>query len=213
MTKLITAILAIAALAFGVAACGDDDDTSSGSNEEPVAVIDELTGETTQVTFDEGFVGALGDLGLTPAPVGDAKIVEGGGAIQFPITGGDITYYDPKSDVRPYVQGKVEHDGSGLSLTAGDTVVELTDFVVDPATSELFGTVTANGEVAAEDALIFKLDGTTLEPLKMEGDAAVLEGTTVLLSDDAAGLLNDTFGTDALEEGITIGIAKISVTG
>jgi hypothetical protein len=213
MTKLITAILAIAALAFGVAACGDDDDDTGSGSEEPVAVIDELTGETTQVTFDEGFVGALGDLGLTPAPVGDAKIVEGGGAIQFPITGGDITYYDPKSDVRPYVQGKVEHDGSGLSLTAGDTVVELTDFVVDPATSELFGTVTANGEVAAEDALIFKLDGTTLEPLKMEGDAAVLEGTTVLLSDDAAGLLNDTFGTDALEEGITIGIAKISVTG
>lgn len=213
MIKRITAFLAIAALMLGIAACGDDDDEGSGASEEPVAEIAELTGDNTQVTFDEGFVTALGDLGLTPGGVGDAGFVMGGAAAQFPISGGDVTYFDPESDVRPYVQGIVEHEGSGLSLTAGDTVVELTDFVVDPGTSELTGTVTANGEVAAEDALLFKLDGTTLEPLKMEGDAAVLEGTQVLLSADAAELLNDTFGVDALAEDFLIGIAKISVTG
>lgn len=218
MTKFLSALFAIAALTFGLVACGDDEESSSSSSggsssEEPLAQIDELTGDNTQVTFDEGFVAALGDLGLTPGGVGDAKFVEGGAAAQFPISGGDVTYYDPESDVRPYVQGILEHEGSGLSLTAGDTVVELTDFVIDPGTSELTGTVTANGKVAAEDALLFKLDGTTLEPLAMEGKAAVLEGTRVLLSADATSLLNDTFGVDALEEDFLIGISKISVTG
>lgn len=216
MTKQLAALLALLALTFGLVACGDDDEdtgSSDAASEEPVAEIPELTGDNTQVTFDEGFVAALGDLGLEPGEVGDAKFVQGGGAVQFPITGGNVTYYDPESDVRPYVQGVLEHEGSGISLTAGDTTVELTDFVIDPATSELFGTVSANGEVAAEDALIFKLDGTTLNPLAMEGDAAVLEGTGVLLSADAASLLNETFGVDALEEGIPVGVSKISVTG
>ena len=43
--------------------------------------------------------------------------------------------------MRPFVQGIIDHEGSGLSLTAGDTTVELTDFVIDPGTSELTGTV------------------------------------------------------------------------
>jgi hypothetical protein len=217
MIKRMSALLAIVALMLGIAACGDDEEESGGgggsASEEPVAEIAELTGDNTQVTFDEGFVTALGDLGLTPGGVGDAKLVQGGAAAQFPITGGEVTYYDPDSDVRPYVQGIIEHEGSGLSLTAGKTTVELTDFVIDPATSELTGTVTANGEVAAEDALLFKLDGSTLEPLAMEGDAAVLEGTQVLLSADAAALLNDTFKVDALQEDLLIGVSKISVTG
>ena len=57
------------------------------------------------------------------------------------------------------------HEGSGLSLTAGKTKVELTDFVIDPGTSELTGTVSVNGKEAAEDALLFNLDGSTLKPL------------------------------------------------
>ena len=68
------------------------------------------------------------------------------GTFSFPITGGNVDYYDPSSDVRPYVQGEIDHDGSGLSLTAADgTVVELSDFRIDPGESKLYGTVTANG--------------------------------------------------------------------
>jgi len=37
------------------------------------------------------------------------------------------------------------------------------------------------------------------------------EGTTVELKDEAAKLLNDTFGTDALGGGLVIGVAKITV--
>ena len=103
------------------------------------------------------------------------------------------------------------HDGSGLSLTAGETVVQLTDFVIDPGTSELMGTATVNGEVAAEDAVIFDLDGATLQPLRTEGDNAILQGTQVLISETAAGLLNDTFETDAVTPGLLVGTATITI--
>jgi hypothetical protein len=38
------------------------------------------------------------------------------GVASFPITGGSVTYYEPGSD-SPYVQGEIDHDGSGLGLT------------------------------------------------------------------------------------------------
>lgn len=204
----------IAALAVGVAACGSDSssDSSSSSSTEPLAKIDALTGDATTVALDPGFLDALTSLKVTPGVVGDASLK--GTDISFPITGGSVTYYDPASDVRPYVQGNIIHDGSGLSLTAGDTMVELTDFVVDPGTSELTGTVSVNGKEAATDAVLFDLDGSTLQPLKSNPDkSATLEGTTVLLSADAAGLLNDTFGIKDLKGGLPIGISSITVAG
>ena len=209
-------LLTVAALAFAVAACGSDDSTgeqTSAEDVKPAAQIDNLTGVDTQVTFDSGFVDALTKLEVTPGPVGDAEISKDGVA-SFPITGGNVTYYDPSSPVRPYVQGVIDHEGSGLSLTAGKTEVELTDFVIDPGTSELTGTVSVNGKEAATDALLFDLDGSTLEPLKTNPNGtATLAGTTVKLSADAASLLNDTFGITDLEGGLVIGISAITVKG
>jgi hypothetical protein len=210
--------LMAAALAAGVAACGDDDSTAgsdqtSAADVKPVAQIDKLTGVDTAVTLDTGFVDALTKLKVTPGPVGDATISKDGVA-SFPITGGNVIYYDPASPVRPYVQGVIDHEGSGLSLTAGKTEVQLTDFVIDPGTSELTGTVTVNGKEAATDALLFDLDGSTLEPLKTNPDGtATLEGTTVELSADAASLLNDTFGITDLEGGLVVGTSAITVKG
>ena len=121
-----------------------------------------------------------------------------------------MTYYKPGS-VSPYVTGKIDHDGSGLSLTAGSTEVDLTNFVVDPGTSRVAGDVSVNGKSAAEGATIFNLDGRTLKPLQTEGDTAVLEGTKVQISADAAALLNKTFKTDAVKQGLLVGIAKITI--
>jgi len=132
------------------------------------------------------------------------------GSFSFPITGGDVTYYKPGS-IDPYVQGLVEHDGSGVSLTAGDTVAELTNFEIDPGTSKLYGDVSVNGESAAKHAFIFSLDGRTLKPLQTKGDDAILEGTKVMISDGAAGLLNDTFKTDAVKGGLLVGTATITI--
>ena len=103
------AVLAVtSALALGVAACGDDETSSSNgtaspqsSKPEPVAQIDALTGKSTAVALDAGFVSALESLELTPAPVGDGSVSKKGVA-SFPITGGNVTVYEPGS-VSPYV--------------------------------------------------------------------------------------------------------------
>jgi len=218
--KRLAAVAATLALATSATACGGEDEStastpSSGTTEQaskpaPVAQIPSLSGKDTAVTLDAGFVEALGTLKLTPAPVGTAKITEAGVA-EFPITGGNVTYYEPGT-VSPYVQGMIDHDGSGLSLTGGGKTVELTDFEIDPGKSVLTGKVSVDGAVAAESAPLFFLDGRTLNPLKANDDGtAELEGTTVKLKQEAADLLNQTFGTDALTAGLVIGVAKITV--
>ena len=213
--------LGAATLSLGLAACGGDDEgtaTAADSDApaqtaaapEPVAKIDALTGKQTDVTLDAGFVEALTALKVTPGPVGDAKISKQGVA-SFPITGGNVTYYEPGT-VSPYVQGLINHDGSGLSLEAGGKLVELENFDIDPGKSVLTGDVSVDGEEAAADAPLFFLDGRTLKPLQANDDGtAVLEGTTVKLKAEAAELLNTTFGIDALTEGLVIGVAKITV--
>ena len=186
------------------------DSAAKSAAPKPAAQIDQLTGRSTAVALDSGFVTALQSLKLTPAPVGDATISKTGTA-SFPITGGNVTYYKPGT-VSPYVQGEIDHAGAGLSLTGGGKKVELTDFVIDPGKSVLTGTVSVDGKVAAEGAPLFFLDGRTLQPLKAnDNGTAVLAGTTVKLKAEAADLLNKTFAVDALKEGLVIGIAKITV--
>jgi hypothetical protein len=221
--RLPSALLAAGALAFTAAACGDDEESTSGgssskgssdkaSKEKPVAQIDSLTGTSTKVVLDAGFLDALKSLKVTPGAVGDATVSKAGVA-SFPITGGNLVYYPPSGSVTPYVQGLVNHDGSGLSLKAGGKTVKLKNFDVDPGKSVLTGDVSVDGSEAAPDAPLFFLDGRTLKALRTnaDGSKAVLEGTTVKLKKEAADLLNETFGIDALKPGLIIGKAKITV--
>ena len=176
------------------------------------ALMTEVGGKTTEITLDKGFVDALTSLKLTPGVVGNAKLSDAG-VLTFPITGGNVTYYDPSTGVRPYVQGEIDHEDSGLSLTAGDKKVELRNFKIDPGNdSHVSGDVFLNGKSVVKDANLFRLDGSTLNPVTMDGDAYVLEGTTVYVSEDAASLLNSTFGTDAVTGDLKVGVAKLTVT-
>ncbi|WP_066039473.1 hypothetical protein [Herbiconiux solani] len=218
ITKATIGIVTAGLLAFGLGACSSNtssSDTSAGSTSsaaatpKPIASIPSLSGVDTQVAVDKGFLDALTSLGLTPGVVGTATLTDG--VLAFPITGGNVDYYDPNESYRPYVQGSIEHEGSGLSLSAGGTTVELTNFTIDPGTSELYGDVAANGSPVVSQALLFDLDGSTLKPLQTAGDTAILEGTTVHVSADAADLLNKTFGTTAVKEGLLVGVAKITV--
>ncbi|MBC7518675.1 MAG: hypothetical protein H7248_07315 [Microbacteriaceae bacterium] len=205
-------------LIVGLAACSATASESSSTpkatstamaDPKPVASIPKLAGKATEVTLDAGFLNALTTLKLTPATIGTATLT--GAVLAFPITGGNVNYFDPMKSYRPYVQGSISHDGSGLSLTGGATTVSLTNFRIDPGTSKLFGTVSANGSKVADDVYIFNLDGSTLKPLSKDADGnAVLEGTRVLISPDAAGLLNKTFGTTAVTDTLLVGIAKIT---
>ena len=179
----------------------------------PTPALDtEVGGKTTQITLDSGFTDALKTLKLTPGVVGDAKLSDAG-VLTFPITGGHVTYYDPSTGVRPYVQGELDHKGSGLSLSAGGKKVELTNFVIHPGNnSYVSGDVSLNGTSVVKDANLFRLDGSTLNPVTMSDGAYVLEGTTVYVSSDAAALLNKTFGTDAVTDQLKVGVAKLTVT-
>ncbi len=206
------AIVAIAALPLAACGSSGSDSSSSGSKTavaKPVARLNDLsTGGTTAIKLDQGFVDALTSLKLTPGVVDGAELVDG--SLIFPISGGNVTYFKPGT-AKPYVIGQIQHEASGLSLTAGDTKVELTNFNVDPGISRVYGDVTVNGKVAATSAFLFQLRGATLKPLQAEGDTAILEGTKVFISPVAAGLLNDTFKTDAVTKDLLVGVAKITV--
>jgi hypothetical protein len=216
--KAFASVALVAAASMSMAACGSSSDSSSttsassstkASAPKPVASIDSLTGNDTQVTLDQGFVDALTTLKLTPGVVGTAKLTNG--ALVFPITGGNVTVFKP-GQVSPYVIGQIQHEGSGLSLSAGGTKVELTNLNVDPGVSRVYGDVTVNGKVAASSAYLFKLDGRTLNPLQSGSGTATLEGTKVEISPVAAPVLNKVFKTDAVKAGLLVGIAKITVS-
>ncbi len=200
------AALAVAALmAVPLAGCsvGGDDGPPQA-----VAVIETLTGNSTAIKLDQGFVDALGALELTPGVTGGAKLVDG--SLVFPITGGNVSVFTP-GEVSPYVIGQIQHENSGLTLAAGGTKVRLSNFNVDPGVSRVYGDVAVNGKTAVTNAFLFQLDGRTLQPLKTKGKTAILEGTRVEISSVAAPLLNKTFGTKAVKPGLLVGIAKITV--
>jgi hypothetical protein len=214
--KGLAAVALAATATLTLAACGGTSDNSSSSSSstkaskpKPVASIDSLTGQQTQVTLDQGFVDALTSLKLTPGTVGSAKLANG--ALIFPITGGNVTVFKPGT-VSPYVIGQIQHEGSGLSLTAGGTKVEITNLNVDPGVSRVYGDVSVNGKVAAPNAYVFKLDGRTLKPLQSGNGTATLEGTKVEISPVAAPLLDQVFKTNAVKAGLLVGIAKITVS-
>ena len=211
--RTVAGLATLAVLALPLTACGADepataDTNSAASAPKAVAVIESLTGESTAIALDKGFTDALTSLKLTPGVTGDAKLTDG--SLIFPITGGNVTVFKP-GQVSPYVIGQLQHIGSGLSLTAGETTVELTNFNVDPGVSRVYGDVAVNGDVVAQSAFLFQLDGRTLKPLQVEGSQAILQGTKVEISDVAAPLLNDTFKTDAVKPGLLVGIATITV--
>ena len=219
--KSFVAAAALSAV-LGLSACGADasdtaqaaDSSSSShvSNPTPVAVVPAVPGGSTAVALDTGFTDALTQLGLTPGVIGGATLDGSTGTVTFPITGGTVTLYDRETGYRPWVQGVLFHEGSGLSLTAGGTTVELTDFTIDPGKpARLFGNVSVNGQLAAASAPLFNLDGSTLNPPTMGSGTAVLQGTTVKLSPEAAALLNQTFSTNALAGGLVIGVATLTV--
>ena len=221
-TRTFAAAAALSAV-VGLSACSSSDgdaaqaaDSSSSASygrPAPVATVAAVPGGSTAVALDAGFTDALTTLGLTPGVIGGATLDGATGTVTFPVTGGAVTLYDRESGYRPWVQGTLFHEGSGLSLTAGATTVELTDFTIDPGKpARLFGNVSVNGELAVPSAPLFDLDGSTLNPPTTEADgSAVLQGTTVKLSPEAAELLNSTFATDALAGGFVIGTATITV--
>jgi hypothetical protein len=207
MRNLKQVLLTVAVGAAVVATAAACSSSGSSKDTKPIATIKSLSGKSTSVALDPGFVSALTSLKLTPGLSGTATM--SGTTVTFPITGGHVTLYK-KGQVTPYVVGEIDHQGSGLTLTAGSTVVTLENFVINPGKhANLSGDVLVNGQSAAKGAELFYLDGSTLKPITTSNGVTKLTGTRVSLSNAAAGLLDKTFGTTAVKGNTLVGIATI----
>ena len=220
LARLATTGLLAGGLVFGVAACGGDSTGSSsgGSSAAPSAAapmaapapqaeIAQLKGTDTAVAVEPSVLAALKSLGVTPTPTGNAKLtMQYGPTLDFPITGGNVKIFD-KTQVTPYVQGTINHDGSGLNFAGAGKSLTVQNFVVDPGTSVLTAEVK---EMNNAKVPLFNLDGTDLAISMDPQGKAKLDGTKVLLTPEAATALNTTFGVQAFMPQMQIGVAHIT---
>lgn len=157
----------------------------------------ELAGGTTavRVTAD------LGALGLTPGLTGTASVDStlGFDRIFFPITGGDLDFST--------LGGQIRHDGSGITLTSGSTVVGLGNFVIDTSASQLLADVTLNGNAFASGAAILEFDLSGLTA----GQITDLSNPVISLrfTQTGADALTQAFGAPNLA-GVEFGLAATS---
>ncbi len=143
-----------------------------------------------------------------PAPAGDAKI--SGGSPRSRSRASTVTVFPPGS-ADPYVTGLVKHDGSGLGLTGGGTKGGAEELRRRPWHVDAHGGRAGERQAgrAGRADLLPRRQQTA--PPDTVGSAAILEGTTVSLTKEAAELLKKTFKTDALTPFFEVAIAKVTV--
>ena len=181
----------------------------SGASTTPdtVTAIPALTGVGTTLTLNAGTAAALTSLGVKVAPEGTATA--SGSSVTFPITSGYVEIHSNKHHRPGYIEGSIEHYGSGLTLTAGTTTVTLSDFVVDPGDSLLYASV--NG--VPDKAPLLQLDGRKVAVSKDGSGDVVLNGTVANLTSSAATALDSAFGTQAIKGGTPLGTVHLVAKG
>ncbi|MDH4051452.1 MAG: PEP-CTERM sorting domain-containing protein [Rubrivivax sp.] len=148
-----------------------------------------IVGGTTAVTLTSA--ATLTSLGIGVAPLGSATISPGSSGTPiayFGITGG-------KLDTDSFA-GMILHDGSGLSLSSGPAVIDLSNFVIDTTALLVSGDV-AIGTTQLNDVglLDVSLTGNPFTPFSLKLTAA------------AAGALETVFGISGLT-GAELGVAN-----
>jgi len=210
----LTALVGV--LALTGAACGSDkkDSSSPGGSgsqtkqpADTVTAIPSLSGVGTSVILDAGTAGALKSLGVAIAPSGKATFEASTSTITFPITSGYAEIHSDPNTKPGNILGSIVHQDSGFTLTAGKTKVELSDFIVDPGNSMLYGSVGGKPGVP-----LLSLDGTNVK-VSMEAGNVVLFGTVAKLTDTAAGALDKAFKTDAIKPGTPLGVVRLVAKG
>jgi hypothetical protein len=166
------------------------------------APTSDFIGGKTAVTLSNDFVNALTTLKVTPGTVGSGRLKNG--VASFPIVSG-------AGDLGT-VKLEVNHQG-GLSLKAGSTIVELTDYTI----TNLDGKPVLTGLVKANDSLVGRIPlfdlGLTSGPkvTSIHGYSQVqLSGVKVTLAKPAADALNGVFKVTAFQPGLNIGTAKVN---
>ncbi len=222
MKKRASLTALVGVLALTGAACGSSKkstDTGSGSSAsttpaaatDTVTAIPSLTGVGTSVILDAGTAGALKTLGVAVAPSGTATFDAATSTITFPITSGYAEIHSNPAFKPGNIVGSIVHEGSGFTLKAGSTTVALSDFVVDPGNSMLYGTVAGIGPSIP----LLALDGTNVK-VTMESGNVVLFGTVAKLTTTAVGALNKAFALPAdkaLKAGTPLGVVRLVAKG
>lgn len=154
-----------------------------------------FAGGVTTLAPDAGAAAALASLRITLGTSGSAT--SGPEGIGFPISA-------PYSKVdAATLAGSINHYGSGLVLSRGDTRVALTDFVIgidaSPALSARLGT---------QRVEILALDVSAIER-SVDGNQVVVANVGASLTAAAAGALNEAFATHAFSAGLKLGTATV----
>ncbi len=153
-----------------------------------------LKGKTT-LALDPGAAGALTSLGVSVAPV--APATAGADGVSFPITGVGGSLFPPAL--------KVKHSG-GLSLSAGPTTVNLTNYtIMIDRSPDLVATVNGGPRVS-----ILKLDLSKAR-LGIGGGGLTLGPVKASLTQSAASALNGAFGVSAFTKGLVLGNATVKI--
>jgi len=189
--------------ALALAGAGSVSSFAASSAPDTVTAIPSLSGVGTSVKLDAGTAKALTSLGVAIAPAGNATFDAGTSTITFPITSGYAEIHSDLGFKPGYIAGSIQHFGSGFTLTAGPTQVALTDFVVDPGNSILYGSVGGAPKIP-----LLSLDGTAVK-VSMDSGNVVLDGTVAKLTDTAVGALNKAFATTALKAGTPLGTVHL----
>lgn len=157
-----------------------------------------LVGDQTIVLLTSA--GLLESVGIAVAPTGTAVValdIAGRPEALFPITGGELTG----------LAGTIEHEGSGLLLSQGETELPLGNFLIDTTQLLLFGDTPLGNVPLFEIGLCTSLAGTAAQCI--DGDGSVLlDGFKLSLTQTAAGALSLVFGLPDLT-GVQIGVARI----
>jgi hypothetical protein len=142
-----------------------------------------IVGGDTRVLVDQSFVSLIG--GLT----GSATLVSADPLIaNFPITGGSLD---------AALAGQILHEGSGLTLTDGTTVVGAGNFIIDTTAGLVLGDVTLDGAPLADDFALFSFDLSTVTIEELTDLSNPLLG--LFITAGAAGALETAFGVTGLE--------------
>ena len=151
-----------------------------------------IVGGTTTVTLTSA--PTLTSLGVTASTLGTATAMLGAGGIpvvDFPITGGDLS---------TSFAGTIQHNGSGLKLSAGTSSISLTDFLINTSTLLLSGGVSFGSTT---------LNNVPLLSLVSSGNTAAPFNLT--LTSQAAGALTAVFGVSDLT-GVVLATANTAPT-
>jgi len=146
----------------------------------------------TALVLDQGAAAALQSLGVTPGVISPARARNDG--LNFPITNAFATVL---------LGSPIKHAG-GISLTAGKTRVELTDFWIN-----LGAQPDLTAMVGGQRAPILDLDFSEAN-VKGGWRGLVIGPVTGRLTQVAADALNGAFGVTAFAKGLVLGQATVN---